>query len=235
MYRTGVCACGQTGYKEREVAEYFERTASSYDRVATAYAEQFIDELAHKPLDRALLNTLIELAGTDGPIADIGCGPGQVTRYLHDRGATVTGIDLSAGMVAAAQAASPGVAFRQGSMLDLPLEDGSLAAIVSFYAIIHLRQEEIGLAFQEFRRVLRPGGSLLLAFHVGDQRIHRDEWWDQPVDLDFYFLDPEAIEAALTDSGFTVEMTMQRRPYEPYEFPSRRAYILARTSQRSLS
>jgi SAM-dependent methyltransferase len=212
------------------VAEYFERTAVSYDRVAAAYAEQFRDELAHKPLDRALLNTVFELAGAGGPVADIGCGPGQVTRYLHDGGATATGIDLSAGMVAAAQAASPEVEFRQGSMLDLPLKDGLLAAIVSFYAIIHLRPEEIGVAFQEFRRVLRPGGSLLLAFHVGEQRIHRDERWDQPVDLDFYFLDPEAIEAALTDSGFTVEMTLQRRPYEPHEFSSRRAYMLARSS-----
>ena len=213
------------------MTEYFERTAASYDRVATTYAEQFFDELAHKPLDRALLNTVIELVGAGSPIADIGCGPGQVTRFLHDGGATATGIDLSAGMVAAARAASPEVAFRQGSMLDLPLEDGSLAAIVSFYAIIHLRQEEIGLAFQEFRRVLRPGGSLLLAFHVGDQRIHRDEWWDQPVDLDFYFLDPETIETTLTDSGFTVEMTLQRRPYEPHEFPSRRACLLARASE----
>jgi SAM-dependent methyltransferase len=216
------------------VAEYFERTAASYDRVAATYAEQFIDELAHKPLDRALLNTVIELAGVGSPIADIGCGPGQVTRYLRDRGAAAVGIDLSAGMVAAAQAASPEVEFRQGSMLALPLEDGSLAAMVSFYAIIHLRPEEIRLAFQEFRRVLRPGGSLLLAFHVGDQCIHRDEWWNQPVDLDFYFLDPEAIEAVLTNSGFTVEMTLQRRPYEPYEFPSRRAYVLARSSHNSI-
>jgi SAM-dependent methyltransferase len=216
------------------VAEYFERTAASYDRVAATYAEQFFDELVHKPLDRALLNTVIELAGASGPIADIGCGPGQVTHYLHDGGATATGIDLSAGMVAAAQAASPGAEFRQGSMLALPLEDGSLAAIVSFYAIIHLRPEEIGLAFQEFRRVLRPGGWMLLAFHVGDQRIHRDEWWDQPVGLDFYFLTPETIEAALVGSGFTVEMTLQRRPYEPYEFPSRRAYILAHASESSI-
>jgi SAM-dependent methyltransferase len=212
------------------VSGYFERTASSYDRVASFYAEQFFDELAHKPLDRALLNTIIELAGGSGPIADVGCGPGQVARYPHGGGAEAIGIDLSVGMLAVAQAASPEVGFRQGSMLDLPLPDGSLAAIVSFYAIIHLRPEEIGAAFRELGRVLQPGGWLLLAFHVGEERIHREEWWDQPVDLDFYFLAPEAIEGALIDSGFTVEMTMQRRPYEPHEFPSRRAYLLARTS-----
>jgi SAM-dependent methyltransferase len=209
---------------------YLELTSASYDRVASVYAEHFVDELVHKPLDRALLTTLIELAG-GGPIADIGCGPGQVARYLHDHGAVATGIDLSPGMIAAAQAAHPDVEFLQGNMLALPLDDESLAAIVTFYAIIHLRPEEIGPAFREFRRVLRSDGWLLLGFHVGDERIHREELLDQPVDLDFYFLPPATIEAILADSGFSVEMSLQRRPYEPYEFPSRRAYILTKAVQ----
>jgi SAM-dependent methyltransferase len=207
---------------------YLELTAASYDRVAPVYAEHFVDELTHKPLDRALLTTLIELAGAGGPIADIGCGPGQVARYLHDHGAISTGIDLSPGMVAAAGAAHPEVEFRQGNMLALPLDDESLAAIVTFYAVIHLPPEEIGPAFREFRRVLRPGGWLLLGFHVGDEHIHREELLDQPVNLDFYFLAPAAIEGVLAESGFSVEMSLERRPYEPHEFPNRRAYILAK-------
>jgi ubiquinone/menaquinone biosynthesis C-methylase UbiE len=212
------------------VADSHEQTAASYDRVASIYAEQYRGELVHKPLDRALLTTLIELSGESGPMADIGCGPGHVARYLHDHGAVTTGIDLSAGMVEAARATHPGMEFRQGNMLDLPLEDDSLAAIVTFYAIIHLRPEEIGPAFREFRRVLKPDGLLLPAFHVGEERIHRTEWWDQPVDLDFQFFAPAVIETVLAESGFSVEMSLQRRPYEPYEFPSRRAYILARAS-----
>lgn len=207
--------------------EYYENTAASYDRVAPSYAGQFLGELAHKPLDRALLGCLIELAD-GGCIADIGCGPGQVARFLRDRGADAMGIDLSAGMVAAAREAHPGIEFRQGSMLALPLEDSSLAAIVCFYAIIHLRPGDIGAAFREFQRVLTPGGYLLLAFHIGDERVHRDEWWERPVDLDFHLLMPEAIETQLGESGFGIEMSLRRRPYEPHEFPSRRAYILAR-------
>lgn len=212
------------------MAENLEQTADSYDRVAATYAQHFVDELSHKPLDRALLSTFIELAGTSAPIADIGCGPGQVARFLFDHGAIALGIDLSPGMIAVAQAAHPGVEFRQGNILALPLADASLAAIVAFYAVVHLRPNEMDRAFQEFRRVLRPDGLLLLSFHIGTDRIHRDEWWDQPVELDFYFYDPLAIEAALVHSGFTVEMSLQRRPYEPYEFPSQRAYILARSS-----
>src|SRR5947209_8712162 len=123
--------------------EYYKNTAASYDRVAPMYAEQFRDELTHKPLDRALLSCLLELAGEGGRIADVGCGPGQVARYLHDSGAAAMGIDISTGMVEAAKSSHAGIDFRQGSMLDLPLEDASLAAIVSFYAIIHLQPDDI--------------------------------------------------------------------------------------------
>jgi SAM-dependent methyltransferase len=210
--------------------EYYRRTAESYDRVAQPYAEQYFGELTHKPLDRALLACVIELAGPGGRIADVGCGPGQVARFLHDAGADALGVDLSAGMVRAAQTLSPEIEFRHGSMLALPLEDASLAAIVSFYAIIHLRPEEIGAAFAEFRRVLRPGGYLLLGFHAGDERVHRDEWWDRPTDLDFHLLPPAAIEEALVGAGFSVEMSLRRRPHEAHEYPSTRAYILARAA-----
>jgi SAM-dependent methyltransferase len=131
-------------------------------------------------------------------------------------------------MVEVATAANPMVEYRQGSMLDLPVDDAALAAIVAFYAIIHLRPSEILSAFREFRRVLRPGGHVLLAFHIGDECVHRDEWWDRPVSLDFRFLQPAAIEESLAAAGFAVDMSLCRRPYEPHEYPSRRAYILAR-------
>src|SRR5579883_1017721 len=98
----------------------------SYNRVARAYAEHIGDELLHKPLDRALLGCLVELVGGRGPIADVGCGPGHVARYLHGLGAEVIGIDLSDEMVALAAREQPGIAFRQGSMLALDLPDGAL-------------------------------------------------------------------------------------------------------------
>jgi trans-aconitate methyltransferase len=58
-------------------------TRAGYDAVAAEYAEHYLDELAGKPIDRALLALLLQAA----PVADIGCGPGHVARYLHDHGA----------------------------------------------------------------------------------------------------------------------------------------------------
>lgn len=77
------------------------RTRRSYDLVAGRYAAELGDELRHKPLDRALLDAFAEVV-TGGPVADLGCGPGHVARYLADRGVPVVGMDLSPAMCAAA-------------------------------------------------------------------------------------------------------------------------------------
>ena len=84
------------------------KDAESYDAVAEAYAERYLRELESKPLDRALLSAYADTwiaNGSAGVVADIGCGPGQVARFLHDRGVATCGIDLSARMCELARAA----------------------------------------------------------------------------------------------------------------------------------
>jgi SAM-dependent methyltransferase len=201
---------------------------ASYDRVAREYAEHLYDELKGKPLDRQLLDRFAERLRSAGPVCDLGCGPGQIARYLRDRGVETHGIDLSPGMVAEARRLNPDIPFSQGDMLALDSKDGTWAGIAAFYAIVHLLLEEIPRAFAEMKRVLRPGGLLLLAFHVGEEIVHRDELWGQEVALDFRFFLPEDIEAALRSAGFEIEEVHIREPYPEVEHPSRRAYILAR-------
>lgn len=59
---------------------------ASYARVASRYADGLLDELSKKPLDRALLDVFAERVRGHGLVLDLGTGPGQVARYLHDRG-----------------------------------------------------------------------------------------------------------------------------------------------------
>src|SRR5258708_38972909 len=107
----------------------------------------------------------------------MGCGPGDVARYLRERGAQVCGIDLSSAMVERARRLNPGIDFRQGDMLALSAEDGTWAGISAFYSIIHIQRGDVVRALREVRRVLQPGGVLLLAFHIGDGTVHLDELW----------------------------------------------------------
>lgn len=200
----------------------------SYDRVAAEYTARIADELAGKPLDRALLLALVEQVGALGSIADLGCGPGHVAAFLAEAGAVVEGFDLSDGMVAQARQRYPHLTFRQGDMRALAVPDAAYGGIAAFYSIIHLEPDELLPAFQEWRRILRPGGWVLVAFHCGKTVIHLDQWWEQPVDLDFHFLLPDAVAALLQQAGFTLEATVRRMPYPEVEHPSERAYLLAR-------
>jgi SAM-dependent methyltransferase len=199
----------------------------SYDAVAKEYAADFGGELAGKPLDRALLASLAEQADDGAPIADLGCGPGHVAAWLAGRGVAAVGVDLSPAMVAVGRRDYPNVEFREGDLLELPAADGEFAAAIAFYSIIHLQPGELRRAFEEIHRVLRPGGLFLVAFHIGSEVRHLDEWWGHPVDVDFRFFEPPEIASAIEQAGLCTQMCLERVSY-PGEVETRRAYLLAR-------
>jgi len=199
-----------------------------YATVARAYREHLLDELAGKPLDRGFLDAFAERCA-GGRIVEVGCGPGQVARYLAAHGATVEGLDLSPAMIDEARASHPEIVFRVGDIFALPYETASIRGIVAFYAIVHLRTEELLAPFRELHRVLVPGGLAAVAFHVGTETVHVDELFGCATSLDFMFHRPEAVAAALVAAGFTIEARLDREPYPGVEHPSRRTYLLART------
>ena len=201
---------------------------NSYDRVMQPYTDQIFDELSGKPLDRQLLDRLAESARGVGPICDLGCGPGQVARCLHTRGAEVCGVDLSAGMVEQARRLNSGIPFMQGDMLTLDITDETWRGIAAFYSLIHVPRPELGQAIGEMYRVLRPHGLALLAFHIGDKTKHLEEWFGEQVSVDFFFFRSEEIKEHLLAAGFTIEDAIEREPYPDVEHPSRRAYLYTR-------
>jgi len=203
-------------------------TQASYDRVAREYGETFSDELSNKPLDRQLLDRFAEEVKGQGPVCDMGCGPGHMARYLSERGIEAFGMDLSQGMVEEARRRNPGIEYKQGDMMVLDVEDDAWTGIAVFYSIIHIPRPKVVLALQELKRVLRPGGLLLLAFHIGDEVVHVDEWFGKEVSLDSAFFTRKEMEGYLEAAGFDIETSIEREPYEGMEYPSRRAYIFGR-------
>jgi ubiquinone/menaquinone biosynthesis C-methylase UbiE len=201
---------------------------STYDAVADEYVRRIFGELQHKPMDRQLLDRFADSVRGGGPACDIGCGPGNVARYLHERGVPVCGIDLSPGMVERARELNSGIEFNQGNMLALDVPAESWAGIAAFYSIIHISRTEMPRALSELYRTLQPGGMLLLAFHIGDETIHLDEWWGHQVCVDFHFFRTDEIDAYLRTAGFEIEEIIERDPYPDVEHQSRRAYIFAR-------
>jgi SAM-dependent methyltransferase len=206
-----------------------EQIRETYDQVAAEYCRRYFDDLDRRPLDRELL-TRFALAVRDlGPAADVGCGPGGTTRFLKDRGVDVFGVDLSEGMVKAARALNPDLRFVAGDFEAPEIDDEALTGLCAYYAIVHCSEAGLERALASFRRVLRPGGAMLLSFHAGEGAVRVKEFLGQAAaPLEFIFFSLEAILRRLDRDGWIVEEGLVRQPYRAVEYPSRRGYVLAR-------
>lgn len=208
-----------------------DRRALGYDAVAEEYVRRYLHELDHKPFDRMVLDRFAASVRSGGTVVDIGCGPGQIGRYLADRGLRVGGLDLSERSVACGRRLNPGMDFLCADMQALPIKNSAWSGIVAFYSVIHIPSDRVGDTLLEFARVLEPEAPLLVAFHIGDETVHLDEWWERRVSLDFHFFRPTDIRRGLQVAGFNVEEVLERDPYsEDVEYQSRRCYIFARKS-----
>ncbi|MFL1905504.1 class I SAM-dependent methyltransferase [Streptomyces tauricus] len=197
-----------SGREDPEGESWLAATRASYDADAADYAEETRNLLAELPPEQEVMALFAEWvrAQGGGPVADVGCGPGRITAHLRDLGVDAFGIDLSPRMIEVARREHPGLRFEVGSMTRLGLADGELAALLVWYSIMHVPDDAIGEVFAGFRRVLRPGGLLLLGFHVGDPSS------PEPHDTDESRPDgyghrrrPGQVATWLDESGFTVE------------------------------
>lgn len=151
-----------------------------------------------------------------GRILDAGCGPGLWTRFLHERGRDVLGVDLSAAFIAHARAAHPELTFLRESMRTLPLPDASLGGILAWYSLIHTPPADLPGVLAEFARVLGPGGRVLIGYFDGAA----EEPFPHAVTT-AYFWSADALTALLDAADFevTASVTRERAPGEPSSCP----------------
>ncbi|WP_109283461.1 class I SAM-dependent methyltransferase [Streptomyces orinoci] len=193
--------------------------------MAVRYADFVRNGLDPLPLDRAFLAAFAECvrAAGGGPVAELGCGPGQMTALLRDLGLDAFGIDISPAMIGIARDAYPDLRFEVGSMDALDLPDGALGGILSWYSVIHTPPGEIPAYLAEFGRVLAPGGHLLLGFFESegapvtafDHKVTTAYRW--PID---------ELAALAGAAGFAEVGRMLREPLEGERF--RRGHLLMR-------
>ena len=199
------------------VDDWLSGTRRSYDTDATGYTEKVRGLLDRQPYLRASLALFAESVrdAGGGPVADVGCGPGYVTSYLHEAGVDAFGIDLSPEIIGIARRDYPHLRFEVGTMTDLDLADDSVVGIVAFWSVIHVPDHAVQGVFEQFRRVLQPQGLLLVGFHVGEERRHTSEGYTgRPINIDSYHRRPSRMTNWLRGAGFTIEAEMVIGPHE---------------------
>jgi len=136
-------------------------------------------------------------------------------------------MDLSEKALEQARIIHPGIHFQSGNMLELEFTDNSIAAVVSFYAIVHFTKDQVEKAFREVFRVLQPAGIFLFTYHIGEDTIRLKEYLGKDVDIDFTLFTTDFISSSLKNCGFKEIDIIEREPYPEVEYPSRRAYVFA--------
>ena len=141
----------------------------AYSSIAPVYIDLFGSVESVHADDLAIIER--HLTHLDGPVVDVGCGPGHLTAYLHAAGSAVSGIDPVPEFIDHARRTHPHARFDLGSVADLPLADrsvpASLAGVLAWYSLIHLTPDELDDALAAIRRGLRTGGALVVGFFTG--------------------------------------------------------------------
>ncbi|WP_345751870.1 class I SAM-dependent methyltransferase [Microbacterium rhizophilus] len=180
---------------------------AAYGARSDEYTSLFGDIASAHPDDRALVAEWAR--GLDGPVVDLGCGPGQWTDFLHAHGAEISGVDPTPEFVAIARSRHPQLEFRAGDARRLDLPGGSVAGVLAWYSLIHLAPDELTAALAEIARVLRPGGALLVGFFDGGE-VEQFAHAVAPA----WFWPPERLGEELDRAGFRIEEVVRRRTAE---------------------
>ena len=200
--------------------------ANDYDSFAEAYAAETESNLINGYYTRpALLNLAGDVSGRR--ILDVGCGAGPLLAALRDRGAVVTGVDSSATMVELARRRLGGDATLQVADLrdPLPFPDAAFDDVVAALVLHYLEDWTGPLA--ELRRVLRPGGRLIVAVnhpfiykavHPEGDYFAVEQWTDeytfsgQPAVLSYWHRPLHAMTDSFTAAGFRTAVISEPHP-----------------------
>ena len=107
--------------------------------------------------------------------------------------------------------------------------DPGWGLVTAWYAFVHLAPSELVPTMTAVTRVLRRGGMLAVATHVGHDLQRPETLWGVPTDLDFVLQDADAVIAAAEAAGLVDVEWYERSPL-PQEAPTRRLYLLGRRS-----
>lgn len=158
------------------------------------------------------------------PVADIGCGPSQVARFLRARGLDALGLDLSPRMVALARRLNPDLRFEVGDMRRLEFPSDTFTGIVSFYSVIHLHHTEVERVQGAAPRSA-PRWTLAGVVSHGRGETHLENWFGKTVSLSLTFFESSEVAAYLAEAGCSVLETSVRPPYA-FEVRTERGYWL---------
>lgn len=186
-----------------------QQVARIFDEFAEGYVERFMDV----SLYAQSLDTLIGMLPANGRLVDLGCGPGNITRYLLDRlpALNITGVDLAPGMIEQAKVYNPEAQFRIADWREGLENAPELQGIIAGFLTPYLAEHEVEDLMQRAAQCMGHGGLLYLSTMEDDYSISGLKTNSKGEQLNMYFYTEKQLCNLAKKAGFELAHVDRKR------------------------
>lgn len=195
----------------------------TYNKIANIYTNKYFEDLVDSPF----IDKFLSLLPKASKVLDIGCGPGNFTKYMLDKGFDVEGIDLSENMLKIAHHKVPEGKFAMMDMRDLEQGSESFEGLLVAYALIHIPSEDILTTLKGFYKVLKPHGKVLFITQAGEADRIVDEPLMEGEKIFINFFTRNRLAKFLEEAGFGVIFQKEKKIGDIEAFSNRVIYTIA--------
>ncbi|WP_224487944.1 class I SAM-dependent methyltransferase [Robertkochia flava] len=204
-----------------------ENTRDIFNKYAKDYREKYLDQGAYA---HVLLEFLKGIP-IHGAVLDLGCGPGNISRFLldHRQDLRLTGMDVAPAMIEEARKLNPGATFQVGNVLDTRgFREGKFDGMVSGFILPYMDTEQVRLHLDQIAGGLHPEGILYLSYLEENQQksgkvISRNSKGDE---LFMYYHCSKEIDRLAAQAGFKVDMRDKITPRSENGEPTNNEIIM---------
>lgn len=186
--------CYTTGMNDDHVS----RTIAVYDQIAFDYAQKINRYLPMQELEK-----FMSLLPPNASVLDAGCGPGRDSEYFLTHGLQVTGIDLSAKLLALARRRVPRAKFIQQDLRSIDFPVNSFDGIWACASLHHLRRTDMPEVLSKFFHILKPKGVLFISVKAGTGEEDVVESLSSGLPRHFVYYQEDEKRALLVHAGFS--------------------------------
>ncbi|SHK74186.1 class I SAM-dependent methyltransferase [Desulforamulus aeronauticus] len=187
-------------------------TMKAYNKSAKGFENKFMN----LDLYKEKLGSFCRLLKSGSKILDLGCGPGNVAKYLFEsnQGFTVVGIDLSEEMIKLARQNVPhdSVMFKVGDIRELEMEENKYDAVVASFCIVHLDNDETINLLKKVVQMLKKNGMLYLSCMEGKKSGFETTSFSNGGYIYFNYYSEEFLGQILQESGLKI-LQLLRQDY----------------------